>query len=456
MEDEQCFPLLEKFEICAFEEKGRAKLRVIYKDSEGIIEYERTFNCVHSVTTITTEEFGDPNINEKILENLRMVRDQSSLSCDSRMFGARSYAEGLSEMFKYSDPSEVFQAIIDTDLQTIGTDYPLNSEIAKFIAKHEPYYEDQYLDYLGKTLIGDDGEILCNQIIVSLEKFYGENVERMKKSLVQVGCAKNFNDIIFQELIDPNVKQLSYRIKDIIGYKEFEKNYIEYLDKNMRDQERNPMCAPIISSLEKFYDANKTIPAMIDLGCIDGAKKNIFNALLGKRIDYTVHNGIKSIKEFDEEFENEFIDFITKNFQENFSIRGNKLCNKTLNGIELFTNHKSIETERVINILPEDLKKSCNSFLSGIWKNIRNAEKSCEFDKLNEKLTPDKKIMILLEEPYFEGEDEDFREEYTLSYLEGDHILDIMETFSAINNVRIFLNGMTKGCKDLRENEHWT
>jgi hypothetical protein len=181
MEHDECYPLLNNFEICAFAEEGSAKLMIRHASGE-----ERKFGCVHSVTTISPQEFDefeDNVIQEKVLENLRMVSDQSSLECDVRIFGARSYAEGLSELFKHADPSEVFQALIDTDLQTIGTDYPINSEIARFIAKNEKVYERQYLDYLGSTLKDEDGNPLCNPITASLEKFYGNSIDFYEKAI---------------------------------------------------------------------------------------------------------------------------------------------------------------------------------------------------------------------------------------------------------------------------------
>jgi hypothetical protein len=188
MEPETCYPLLENFEICAFEDEGSAKLRIIHTKSGK----ERKFDCVHSVTNIPIDKFDewrdDPELQEKTLESLRMVTDQSEMSCDTRMFGARSYAEGLSEIFMYSDPSAVFQVIIDTDLQTIGTDYPLNSEIASFIAKHEPSYESQYIDFLGRTLMDDQGEPLCNPITSSLEKFYGDDEIKKLRTSLKLGC----------------------------------------------------------------------------------------------------------------------------------------------------------------------------------------------------------------------------------------------------------------------------
>jgi Leucine-rich repeat (LRR) protein len=184
---EECYPLLENFEICAFEEGGRAKLKMIHTKSGK----ERKFNCVHSVTNIPIEDFeewkDDPDLQEKTLENLRMVTNQSELSCDTRMFGARSYAEGISEMFTYSNPIDVFQALIDTDLQTIVTDYPLNSSIASFIAKHEKQYEEQYIEFLDSTLRDNFGDLLCDQIWVSLEKFYEDNFAG-KISFVKMGC----------------------------------------------------------------------------------------------------------------------------------------------------------------------------------------------------------------------------------------------------------------------------
>jgi hypothetical protein len=105
------------------------------------------------------------------------------------MFGAKSYVQGIAELFNESNPSEVFQALIDTDLQTIGTDYPLNSEIAKFIAKSEPVYEDQYLDYL-KNLYTKNGTIpiQCNPLTASLEKFYSGQFYKKRRVLNDLGC----------------------------------------------------------------------------------------------------------------------------------------------------------------------------------------------------------------------------------------------------------------------------
>ncbi|MHA2367031.1 MAG: leucine-rich repeat domain-containing protein, partial [Candidatus Hodarchaeales archaeon] len=190
IKDETCYPLLENFEICVYEEKGNAKLLIRNTYSRE----EKIFDCVHSVTTITPDEFEDwgKKVQEKALENLRMVTNQSSLGCDIRMFGARSYAEGLSELFRYSNMSEVFQALIDTDLQTIGTDYPLNSEIAKFIAQHDQKYEDQYIEYLKNTLRDDDGNLLCKTIFASLDKFYGNDEFSKKQSSYEIGCFDEF------------------------------------------------------------------------------------------------------------------------------------------------------------------------------------------------------------------------------------------------------------------------
>jgi hypothetical protein len=231
LEELKCFPILNNFEICALRDIffDTAKLSIKHVPSDQ----KQNFNCVHATTTISPIEFNqidDPIIQEKILETMEMVEDDYSIPCDIRMFGAISYAQGLSELFKEADPVDVFQTLIDSDLMTIGTSYPLNSEIAKFIARNEKKYKNQYIDYLRKTLIDKNGKPLCQQIFSSIDKFYerGYEIFREKSNILEkIGCFPSLEKFRKNQKI---VENLGYEEFDIVYGSEYNELHTSQLE----------------------------------------------------------------------------------------------------------------------------------------------------------------------------------------------------------------------------------
>jgi hypothetical protein len=135
----------------------------------------------------------NPAKQAKTLQRMQMIGEKEykkyQITCEARLQGINSYLDGIATLFNDNEkPEEVFDQLVRADQAIGSTDYSLNSDIARFIAKHDATLEKQYKRFLFKKHRVGTPDAFCGGLTADAEKFYGEDELGKTLMLAEAQC----------------------------------------------------------------------------------------------------------------------------------------------------------------------------------------------------------------------------------------------------------------------------